>query len=78
MHRLALYACEMPNEINRVKSYSWAFNEVSWLDILNGYAFKYAKVEVSPEQRAQAQQALQNIAVTAKRGVDPRTFAPVQ
>jgi tryptophan halogenase len=78
MHRLALYASEMPNEINRVKSYSWAFNEVSWLDILNGYDFKYAKVEVSPEQRAQAQQVLQNIAVTAKRGVDPRTFAPVQ
>jgi hypothetical protein len=77
MHRLALYAAEMPTQVNRVKSFAWAFNEVSWLDILNGYGFQYAKVEVGPEQRARAQQALQTIAAAARQGVDPRTFAYV-
>jgi 2-polyprenyl-6-methoxyphenol hydroxylase-like FAD-dependent oxidoreductase len=77
MHRLALYAAEMPNASNRVKSFAWSFNEVSWLDILNGYAFKYAKVEVSAEQRARAAQALQQIAATARQAVDPRAFTPV-
>lgn len=74
LHRLALYAAEMPNDSNRIKSLAWAFNEVSWLDILNGYGFRYARVEVSPEQRAHAQQALRQIAATARQGVDPRTF----
>jgi tryptophan halogenase len=77
MHRLALYAREMPNESNRVKAFAWAFNEVSWLDILNGYGFKYAKVAASPEQRARAELALQQIAAAPRRGVDPRTFTPV-
>ncbi len=35
-HRLAMYEAEMPNATNRVKSFAWAFNEVSWIDILNG------------------------------------------
>ncbi len=77
MHRLELYAAEMPNASNRVKSFPWAFNEVSWLDILNGYEFKYAKVAVSPEHRARAEQALLQAAATARRGVDPRTFMPI-
>ena len=74
MHRLALYAAEMPNASNRVKSYAWAFNEVSWIDILNGYGFTYAKVDVTPEDRVHAQRALQQIAATAREGVDPRNF----
>ncbi len=77
MQRLALYAAEMPNSVNRVKSWAWAFNEVSWLDILNGYAFKYAKIDVSPAVRARAQQALQQIAAAKRQGVDPRSFTPV-
>ena len=77
IHRLALYAAEMPNASNRVKSFPWAFNEVSWLDILNGYAFKYAKVAVGPEHRARAVQALQQVAATPRQGVDPRNFTPV-
>ncbi len=77
MHRLALYAAEMPNASNRVKSFAWAFNEVSWIDILNGYRFKYAKAEVGPEHRARAEQALQQIATTVRRGIDPRTFVPI-
>jgi 2-polyprenyl-6-methoxyphenol hydroxylase-like FAD-dependent oxidoreductase len=77
MHRLALYAREMPNQRNRVKTFAWAFNEVSWLDILNGYRFKYAKVEVTPEERAQGEQALQQIAAARRQGVDPRNFVAV-
>jgi 2-polyprenyl-6-methoxyphenol hydroxylase-like FAD-dependent oxidoreductase len=77
LHRLALYAAEMPNQVNRVKSFAWSFNEVSWLDILNGYAFRYAKVEVSPEDRARAQQALQQIALADRQGIDPRSFTPI-
>jgi tryptophan halogenase len=77
MQRLALYAAEMPNSVNRVKSWAWSFNEVSWLDILNGYAFKYAKVEPSPADRARGQRALQQIAATPRQGVDPRSFTPV-
>ena len=78
MHRLALYAAEMPNASNRVKSYAWAFNEVSWLDILNGYAFKYAKVAVPPEQRTRAEQALREIAQAKRRAVDPQDFTPAE
>lgn len=76
-HRLSTYAAEMPNERNRVKSFAWAFNEVSWIDILNGYRFTYAKIDVPPERRARAEKALQQIATTPRQGVDPRTFAPV-
>jgi tryptophan halogenase len=74
--RLALYAAEMPNDLNRVKSFPWAFNEVSWIDILNGYGFKYAKLNVHPKQRAQAEQALREIAASRREGLDPRTCVP--
>jgi hypothetical protein len=77
MHRLALYAAEMPNQRNRVKTFAWAFNEVSWLDILNGYGFKYARVAVTIEERARAEQALRQIAAAPRPGVDPRNFTPV-
>lgn len=76
-HRLALYASEMPNDLNRVKSSPWAFNEVSWIDILNGYGFKYAKLDVNSMQRARAQQTLQEIAAAPRQHVDPRTCVPV-
>lgn len=76
-HRLALYAAEMPNERNRVKSFAWAFNEVSWIDILNGYGFRYDKVAANPDDRARARQALKEIAMSARQAIDPRTFAPV-
>lgn len=77
-HRLALYAAEMPNQVNRDKSFAWAFNEVSWIDILNGYGYRYERVAVSREERMRAQQALEAIARSARQGVDPRTFAPVE
>ena len=75
-HRLAVYAAEMPNDLNRVKSTPWAFNEVSWLDILNGYRFRYEKLNVHPMQRNRAQQMLQEIASGPRQSVDPRTCAP--
>jgi tryptophan halogenase len=76
-HRLALYAAEMPNYTNRVKSFAWAFNEVSWMDILNGYHFKYRKLAVTPTDRARAEQALREIAAAPRKAIDPLTFAPV-
>lgn len=78
MHRLALYATEMPNATNRVKYFGWAFSEVSWLDILNGYEFKYARVQASPEQRAKAEQALREVASTPRRAADPQSFTPAE
>lgn len=78
MHRLAVYAAEMPNQVNRVKSFAWAFNEVSWLDILNGYRFGYAKIDVGAEERARAEHALRQISTSARQAVDPLTFTPVR
>jgi 2-polyprenyl-6-methoxyphenol hydroxylase-like FAD-dependent oxidoreductase len=76
MHRLALYAEEMPNDYNRVKTSPWAFNEVSWLDILNGYRFRYRKLAINPAQKAKAQEVLQQIIMSPSQGYDPRTCAP--
>lgn len=75
-HRLALYAQDMPNDANRLKTSPWAFNEVSWLDILNGYKFKYRKLDVNAMQQTQARQALQEIASRPRRGTDPRKCTP--
>jgi flavin-dependent dehydrogenase len=74
--RLALYAEEMPNHRNRIKSSPWAFNEVSWLDILNGYRFRYARLGVDPMHRGMAQKALQDIAAKPTRGLEPRSCMP--
>jgi len=74
--RLATFADEMPNHRNRDKSSAWAFNEVSWLDILNGYRFRYARLAVDPAHRAQAEQALRDIAANPHQGLDPRSCIP--
>jgi hypothetical protein len=66
----------MPNDMNRVKSFPWAFNEVSWVDILNGYRFKYAKLDVHPIQAARAEQSLAAIAAAPRAGLDPRHCTP--
>src|SRR5690606_867305 len=75
--RLQLYAEEMPNDLNRLKTFPWAFNEVSWIDILNAYRFAYRKIEVHPMQRAQAEEALRRIASAPRRSVDPRKCVPM-
>ncbi len=74
--RLALYAEEMPNDANRLKTSPWAFNEVSWLDILNGYAFEYARLDVNPMQKQMAQDALGKIAAHERMGIDPISCTP--
>lgn len=74
--RLELYAEEMPSDLNRLKTFPWAFNEVSWLDILNAYRFKYRRIDVHPVQRAQAEEALGRIAAAPRRGIDPRKCIP--
>ena len=71
--RLAVYAEDMPNDANRLKTSPWAFNEVSWLDILNGYRFGYRQLAIDPRQESLAQRALEEIARTPRRGVDPRS-----
>jgi tryptophan halogenase len=76
LHRLELYSTDMPNDMNRVKSFPWAFNEVSWVDILNGYRFKYARIDVHPLQAARAEQALAAIAAAPRAGIDPRHCTP--
>ena len=76
-HRLALYAAEMPNAVNRTRTFPWAFNEVSWIDILNGYEFRYAPSTASAEERARAERALREIASAPRSRLDPRSFAPV-
>ena len=63
----------MPNDANRLKTSPWAFNEVSWLDILNGYRFGYRQLSIDPRQENLAQRALEEIARAPRRGVDPRS-----
>lgn len=74
--RLALYAEAMPNDANRLKTSPWAFNEVSWLDILNGYHFPYRQLSIPPEQEKQAAEALNSIAFSIKKGVAPVSCMP--
>jgi hypothetical protein len=50
---------------------------VSWIDILNGYQFRYRSLAVEPELKARADQALREIAAMPRQAVDPRSFAPV-
>jgi len=76
--RLALYAKEMPNDLNRVKNTPWAFNEISWLDILNGYRFSYEPLNINPMQKARAQHMLQEIAAAPRQSIDPRICVPAE
>lgn len=43
LQRLALYKQQMPNKSNRPSYYEWAFNDVSWLDLLVGNNFEFDK-----------------------------------
>jgi tryptophan halogenase len=74
--RLDLYAREMPTSANRVRAFVMAFNEVSWLDILHGYDFKYASQGISASNLDQGQRALQAIASRPRRGVAPLECIP--
>jgi 2-polyprenyl-6-methoxyphenol hydroxylase-like FAD-dependent oxidoreductase len=73
--RLALYAEDMPNDANRLKTSPWAFNEVSWLDILNGYNFRYRQLNIGSTQENMAKKILEEISRAPRRCVDPSSWA---
>jgi tryptophan halogenase len=74
--RLDLYSEEMPTSANRVRAFLLAFNEVSWIDILNGYEFRYARQDVHPTNLAAGQRALRAIAAQARQGIAPLQCMP--
>lgn len=75
-HRLALYKREMPTSANICKTTPWAFHEVSWLDILNGYDFKFDKIKLDARQVAEAEKQLKDLASQPKRGAAPLDCRP--
>jgi len=75
-HRLALYAAEMPTSRNRLKATPWAFSEVSWIDILNGYNFRYEKLDLDPRVVQAADAMIEEIAATEWHGVPPLECHP--
>jgi hypothetical protein len=44
--KLEVYAKEYPAKWNRPRGMPWAFNEVSWIDMLNAYKFKFESQEI--------------------------------
>jgi len=75
-HRLAMYAVEMPTNRNRIKATPWAFSELSWLDILNGYNFRYEKVDVDPRLMEVSDALLEKIAAREPHGIHPLKCSP--
>lgn len=62
LHRkLEIYAKEMPAKWNRPRNLPWAFNEVSWIDILNGYKFKFDKQEIDEKIVSKMQKELHRL-----------------
>jgi hypothetical protein len=59
----------MPTSGNRIKTTPWAFHEVSWIDILNGYEFEFQRVDADPKQFALAEAQLREIAARPRRGM---------
>jgi tryptophan halogenase len=46
--KMQLYKKQMPNKNNRSPEYIWAFNEVSWIDVLTGFNFEFDPINVDP------------------------------
>jgi 2-polyprenyl-6-methoxyphenol hydroxylase-like FAD-dependent oxidoreductase len=74
--RLGLYAREMPTAANRMRAFLLAFNEISWIDILNGYDFKYARQAISQSNLDIGQRAIQRSGATPRMGVAPLECVP--
>jgi tryptophan halogenase len=74
--RLALYAADMPTSRNRIKAGPWAFSEVSWLDILNGYNFKYEKIDLDPRLMEAMDRRVKQTSETKPNGIDPLQCSP--
>ena len=75
-HRLKLYAREMPTNRNRPKAAPWAFSEVSWIDILNGYDFRYEKLDLDPGLLSSGDQLIQQVAARESNGIPPLECRP--
>lgn len=56
--RLDGYRKNMPNKNNRNGHLAWAFNDISWIDILNGYDFKYENLNCDHQLFRQRQREL--------------------
>lgn len=74
--RLALYAEEMPTNRNRGKATPWAFHELSWLDILNGYNFRYEKLDLDPRVMEAADAMIREISTKEWQGAHPLQCRP--
>lgn len=72
--RLNLYRREMPTAANRLRAFILAFNEVSWIDILNGYDFDYEPQTIHQSHVDWGGSALQAIASQPRQGVPPLDF----
>ena len=59
--KLDIYNKEMPARWNRPRHVPWAFNEVSWIDILNGYKFKFEPQEINEPTLAKMQKEFARI-----------------
>lgn len=75
-HRLALYAAEMPTNRNRIKATPWAFSELSWIDILNGYNFKYEKIDIDPRVMEATDALVREISQKQPDGIPPLECNP--
>ena len=74
--RLALYAEEMPTNRNRIKASPWAFSELSWIDILNGYKFQYAKLDLDQGIMRSQDMRLREIEKRERRSIPPLECLP--
>ena len=74
--RLDLYRREMPTAANRLRAFILAFNEVSWIDILNGYRFEYDTQIVHATHLDWGERALRTLAAQRKDGIAPLDFVP--
>lgn len=50
INRLEIYKKNMPSKWNRPTNVAWAFNEISWIDILNGYKFEFDEQPDVPQE----------------------------
>jgi tryptophan halogenase len=72
--RVDLYRREMPTQANRVRAFTLAFNEVSWIDILNGYDFSYEPLPMHASYLEWGERALRSIAAQPKQGIAPLDY----
>ena len=60
--RLEIYKKHMPNKNNRRNNIPWAFNDVSWIDILTGYHFKFDDQDIPAYLIAEVEEELKQVA----------------